>query len=55
MALKFLKEYRYSSYLDFFQVKREENKILNIKVLPEYFEKPLDFENTLRDWLEYKV
>jgi putative transposase len=54
-AIKFLKEYRYSSYAEFLGTKREENKIVNIKALPDYFEKPIDFESTIKDWLEYKA
>ncbi len=25
------------------------------KALPDYFEKVTDFENTIKDWLEYKA
>ena len=52
---KFLKEYKYSSYIEFLGIQRQENKIVNIKALPDYFEKPIDFENTIKEWLEYKT
>lgn len=55
LVLKFLQNYKYSSYSDFVGQKREEEKILNRKALPEYFEKPTDFKNTIKDWLKYKV
>ncbi|TSD02978.1 MAG: hypothetical protein Athens071416_369 [Parcubacteria group bacterium Athens0714_16] len=50
----FLKNYRYSSYLDYIGVNREERLILNKKVFPEYFETKKDFENFVKDWMEYE-
>lgn len=53
-AEKFLKKYKYSSYLDFLGEKRPETKIVEIKSLPEYFENKKDFEDTIKEWLNYK-
>ncbi len=52
---QFLEKYRYSSYLDFIGRERLEKIILNTAVLPEYFEKPTDLEDTTREWLEYGI
>ncbi len=50
---KYLNDYRYSSFIDYIGVKREENNILNIKAFPEYFESKEDFENNIFDWLYF--
>lgn len=52
-AKKYLNDYRYSSFIDYMGVKREENNILNIKAFPEYFESKEDFENNVFDWLDF--
>ncbi|MEK7071441.1 MAG: transposase [Patescibacteria group bacterium] len=52
----FLKEYNYSSYVDFLQHKNDriEKIILDTKTLPEYFGKDWkDFETKITEWLEY--
>ncbi len=51
----FLKKYKYSSYADFLGMPRIERKIINIESLPQYFEKPSDFEDTIKEWLNYKA
>ena len=52
-AKKFLNDYKYSSFVDYMGIKREENNILNTLVFPEYFESIKDFENNILDWLEF--
>ncbi|MHB0865878.1 MAG: transposase [Minisyncoccota bacterium] len=53
-AQKYLHEYPYSSYRDYLGEDRAESKILNKKVLPDYFENERDFEIEIEDWLSYK-
>ena len=53
-AEKYLRTYRYSSYSDYLAIPRIESKILNRKVLPDYFDGTRDFENEIADWIEYK-
>ena len=53
-AKNFLKQYRYSSYLDYCGKSRLEEKIINKKILPKYFDSANDFETTTKFWLEYK-
>ncbi len=54
-AESFLREYPYSSYLDFAsEQSRPQHVILTKGALPEYFATTADFNATLRDWLEYK-
>jgi putative transposase len=50
-VISFLKDYKYSSYLDYIGVNREENKIINKEVFPEYFLSTNDFEREIFDWL----
>ena len=48
---EFLREYKYSSYLDYVGLKRKEDIILNIESFPEYFTDKNKFESNLYDWL----
>ncbi|MEK7539395.1 MAG: transposase [Patescibacteria group bacterium] len=50
-AKKFLEKYRWSSYLDYKKIIRLENKILNTKIFPEYFQTMTDFDFEIKDWL----
>jgi len=50
-AKKYLKEYIFSSYLDYKGVSRFQSKILNTKVFPDYFIKTADFDTFINDWL----
>lgn len=50
--INFLKDYKHSSYLDYMGVNREENKIINKEVFPEYFPSIDDFEREIFDWLD---
>lgn len=48
-----LKSYRYSSYLDYYnkETRNIEGKILNKTVFPEYFRKPKDYRDYIKDIL----
>jgi putative transposase len=49
----FLKEYKYSSYLDYLtENKREEYNIINKSVFPDYFSSPELFNKEIFDWLQ---
>lgn len=50
-AVEFLKQYNYSSYLDFFGIKRPQNKILNLRTFPTYFPDTESFTDEILDWL----
>ena len=50
---KFIEKYRFSSYLDYKGQKRNENRILNMDSLPEYFDNAKEFDDYLTDWLGY--
>ena len=52
-SIDFLKSYKYSSYIDYFGIKREENKILNIKAFPNYFPSKEKFQKEIFEWLSY--
>jgi len=52
-AKKFLKDYEYSSYKDYFGEKREENIILNITEFPKYFSIQIDFESMIDEWINF--
>lgn len=53
-AKKFLDDYPYSSFIDFTNKNRKENKIITKDSLPDYFENVTDFRKNMEDWLEYK-
>ena len=50
---KYLKEYKYSSYVDYLGEDREEKLILNKEAFPEYFEEFKDFEEFIDEWFDY--
>ena len=50
-AQRYLKTYRFSSYLDYLGKKRPENMILNKDVFPEYFENFSEFRDFIDEWL----
>jgi len=54
-ASQFLKNYTYSSYLDFCGKKRIEERIINKNSLPEYFNSINNFENTTKFWLDNPI
>lgn len=53
-AQDYLKKYEYSSYLDYQNEVRLENKIINKGVFPEYFADPKDFNDFIDEWLTFK-
>jgi REP element-mobilizing transposase RayT len=52
-AIHFLSSYRWSSYLDYKGVIRQENKLLDPKAFPEYFSNINDFDKEILEWLNY--
>lgn len=50
---QYLKDYKYSSFLDFIS-KRNESAILNFSVFPQYFVNNESFENNMFEWLMIK-
>ena len=52
--MSYLRQFQYSSYLDYVGTKREEGAILNPKEFPNYFEKSHEFKDFVRDWLDFK-
>lgn len=54
-VLKYLDEYKWSSYFDFKGEKRVQNKILNIEKFPEYFPNVDDFDKEILDWITIKA
>ncbi len=52
-ALEYLQNYKYSSYLDYLETKRIQNKILNIESFPEYFPNNKSFQSEIFEWLSY--
>ncbi|KKR74428.1 MAG: hypothetical protein UU17_C0015G0012 [Candidatus Nomurabacteria bacterium GW2011_GWA1_40_8] len=52
-ALGYLQSYKYSSYLDFLEIKRIQNKLLNIETFPEYFPNKKSFQKEIFEWLSY--
>jgi len=52
-AIKFLENYKWSSYLDYKDVLRPENKILNRESFLEYFKDIKDFDSEIMEWLKF--
>jgi putative transposase len=52
-AIKFLSEYGYSSFLDYVEVTRLQNKILNQKPFPSYFFNKKDFLKEIFEWISF--
>jgi len=53
-SLKFLNEYKWSSYLDYRGIKRNEGKILKIEDFPDYFSNIENFDKEIFEWLKFK-
>ncbi len=53
-AKTYLDTYEYSSYLDFMDIKRPQNEILNTKVFPKYFSTKTIFIEEIFEWLLYR-
>jgi len=48
----FLHDYSYSSFLDYIDINRPEQTILEMDALPKYFETSLEFEESIFDWIK---
>ena len=44
----------FSSYIDYFGKGRNENRILKMDSLPEYFDNKKEFDEYIDDWLKFK-
>ncbi len=53
-TLEYLKNYQYSSYLDYIGKNRIQNNILNKKDFPKYFNSINDFNKEIFEWLAFK-
>jgi putative transposase len=55
-AREFLVGYKYSSYIDYAGIEREESRVLaeDKDAFPEYFLVGRDFEDFINDWLSYR-
>ena len=49
----FLNEYLWSSYLDYKKVIRPQNKILDKKIFPKYFQNIKDFDSEIEEWITF--
>jgi putative transposase len=54
-SVSFLKNYKYSSYLNYFGIERQENKILNTEAFPNYFSTKEKFQKEIFEWLSYNT
>ena len=52
-VLNYLNMYQYSSFLDYVNIKRVQNKVLNTKKFPNYFLNKKAFLHEIFDWLKY--
>lgn len=52
-AKDFLQKYLWSSYLDYKGIIRPQNKILDTKSFPRYFQNIKDFDSEIEDWLSF--
>ena len=53
-AVNFLEQYVFSSYQDYIGYNRQQNKIINMKAFPRYFQNPTIFKEEIFDWLDAK-
>ena len=52
---KHLRDYNYSSYLDYIGVTRLQNKLIDRRYFPKYFSSSKSFKDFIKDWLLYKT
>ena len=52
-TIEYLNNYHYSSFLDYVDIKRSQNKILNRENFPNYFPKNETFLREIFEWLNY--
>lgn len=53
-AMQYLLEYQYSSLLDYLEIQRQQNKIINQKSFPDYFPHKNDVLKEIFEWIDYK-
>lgn len=53
-AIKFLDSYKWSSYLDFCEIKRKENLVLDREDFPDYFHTKEKFKKEIFEWISNK-
>lgn len=53
-AAQYLSEYQYSSFLDYVETQRQQNKIINKKPFPDYFPSKNDVLKEIFDWISYE-
>lgn len=54
ITLKYLDNYNWSSYNDYYGILRKENKILQRKDFPDYFSDIKSFKSEIFSWLKYE-
>ena len=54
MAANFLNSYKWGSYLDFLEINRKENMILNKEDFPDYFSTKENFKKEIFEWISFK-
>ena len=52
-AISYLNKYKYSSYLDYFEVNRDESAILDRSEFPTYFPTKNAFQKEIFEWLSF--
>ncbi|MGB8815894.1 MAG: transposase [Minisyncoccia bacterium] len=53
-GLKFLQDYKYSSFLDYSRGERITGKILNKGSFPEYFQNKIEFSDMVKEWMNFE-
>ncbi|MEK7088759.1 MAG: transposase [Patescibacteria group bacterium] len=54
-VLKFLDDYKWSSYFDYLEIIRPENKIINRIDFLDYFESKKSFQKEIFEWIKIKI
>ena len=52
-ALRFLKDYAFSTYQDYLGHTRKQGKIIDKKSFPDYFPNPASFQKEIFDWISF--
>ena len=52
-AKEYLKEYKYSSYLEYLGYIRDESVLINKVMVEDLFEAQVNFESSVSEWLEF--
>jgi len=53
--MEFLKSYKWSSYFDYLEITRPENKILSKIDFINYFESKKSFQKEIFEWIKIKI